>query len=189
MLAFQQNYCDLSLVEEAARNVDRITAGYDGDDLFFVFVGHSLGGAAAQCLAGKKPNSRSIAFNGGAAATNPVLEGPGPSRATFYHIFGDMISTHMSPQAAKVVRVAKKDKGFGVLYPHSSARFLARDGFWEYATADQEDEAWRVYGNGSGWFGRIVNGIISFVNYIRRMKLPARSPIPGSSRFKIQGFN
>lgn len=105
-------------------------------DFNFVFVGHSLGGTAAQCLAGQYSNSRSIALNGGAAATNPVLVGPG-SRARFYHIFGDLVSTHMSPNAAEVIRVAKKDRGFGVFYPHSSSRFLASDGEWKYATADE----------------------------------------------------
>ena len=69
-----------------------------------------------------------------------MLQGPGPGRATFYHIFGDMVSTHMSPDAAKVVRVAKTLRGFGVLYPHSSDRFLESDGPWQYATVDEEDE-------------------------------------------------
>lgn len=96
------------------------------------------GGTAAQCLAGMYPNSRSIALNGGAAPTNPVLTGPGPSRARCYHIMGDLVSTHMGPLAAQVIRVAKKNRKFGVLYPHSSSRFLASDGPWEYITANDE---------------------------------------------------
>ena len=99
-----------------------------------------------------------------------------------------MVSTHMSPNAARVVRVAKPDRRFGVLYPHSSSRFLASDGAWVYVTVDEEDLAWQRFGDGKDtWVtGRIVGGIISFVNYVRRMKLPYRSPIPGSKRF-IQG--
>ena len=69
-------------------------------------------------------------MNGGAAASNPILTGPGPARARFYHIMGDLISTHMGPQAAQVIRVAKTNRTFGVIYPHSSSRFLASDGPW-----------------------------------------------------------
>jgi len=51
VIAFSSNYCDLSLVEEAARNVDVIgQRGSEYGEIFWVFVGHSLGGAAAQCL-------------------------------------------------------------------------------------------------------------------------------------------
>lgn len=65
-----------------ARNVDIINQqGTEFGPPFFVFVGHSLGGAAAQCLCGRVANSRSISLNvsfritkqGGAACTNPVL--------------------------------------------------------------------------------------------------------------------
>ncbi len=97
-----------------------------------------------------------------------------------------MVSTHMSPEAAKVIRVAKMNRDFGILYPHSSSRFLASDGPWVYVSADDEDEAWRRFGEGSKTvLGRFVQGVISFVNYVRRMQLPAKSPIPGSKRFRI----
>lgn len=94
-----------------------------------------------------------------------------------------MVSTHMSPNAAKVVRIAKPDRNFGVFYPHSSARFLASDGSWTFATVDEEDLAWYKFGNSKNFIGRFIQGVISFVNYVRRMQLPAKSPIPGSSRF------
>lgn len=66
MIAFAGNYCDLSLVNEAGRNIDAINSQgtTDGKGYFYVFVGHSLGGTAAQCLANKVPNSRSISLNG-----------------------------------------------------------------------------------------------------------------------------
>ena len=128
-------------------------------------------------------NSRSISLNGGAACTNPVLIGPGPGRATFYHIFGDLISTHMSPNAAKVVRVEKFDNNFGVLYPHSSGRFLASDGEWRFASADDEDNAWLNWGNKTMWWGRVLGLAIPFTTWILRMNLPRKSPIPGSRRF------
>lgn len=47
-----------------ARNVDIINQqGTEFGPPFFVFVGHSLGGAAAQCLCGRVANSRSISLN------------------------------------------------------------------------------------------------------------------------------
>lgn len=55
----------------------------------------------------------------------------------------------MSPEAARIIRVAKPDRRFGIIYPHSSARFLASDGAWVYATVDEEDEGWRRYGAGN----------------------------------------
>jgi hypothetical protein len=112
------------------------------------------------------------------------LIGPGNGRATFYHIFGDLVSTHMSPNAARVVRVAKMDQDFGVLYPHSSARFLAGDGEWKYASADEEDDAWLKWGNKNMWWGRILGPFVPFVTWILRMNLPRKSPIPGSKRFE-----
>lgn len=62
MIAFNSNYCDLSLVNEARKNVEKLK---EQGEYFFIFVGHSLGGTAAQCLATIYPNSRSIALNGG----------------------------------------------------------------------------------------------------------------------------
>jgi pimeloyl-ACP methyl ester carboxylesterase len=181
VIAFNSDYCDLSLVNEARKNVDKLE---EQGDYFFIFVGHSLGGTAAQCLATIYPNSRSISLNGGAAATNPILTGPGISRARFYHIMGDLISTHMGPQAAQVIRVAKGDRKFGVLYPHSSTRFLASDGPWEYISATDEDEAWQKYGRGfTESSGRLVKGVLAFTNLIRLKRLPANTPIPGSRRW------
>ena len=170
-----------------ARNVDAFNQqGSEFGPLFFVFVGHSLGGTAAQCLCQKVPNSRSISLNGGAACTNPVLQGPGPERATFYHVFGDLVSTHMSPNAARVIRIAKEDRNFGVVYPHSSARFLAGDGAWRYATADEEDEQWLKWGNRGEVLGWLSGGLIPFASLILKMNLPRKSPIPGSKRFNDQ---
>lgn len=40
MIAFNSNYCDLSLVNEARKNVDKLM---EQGDYFFIFVGHSLG--------------------------------------------------------------------------------------------------------------------------------------------------
>ena len=75
------------------------------------------------------------------------------------------------------------DRDFGVLYPHSSSRFLAGDGEWRYASADEEDNAWLAWGNRNMWWGRILGPFVPFVTFILRMNLPRKSPIPGSKRF------
>ena len=93
----------------------------------------------------------------------------------------------MSPNAAEVIRIAKGDRKFGVLYPHSTNRFLASDGGWDYVTVDYEDEAWRKYGEGdNGVGGKIVKGVLTFTNFLRQKQLPANTPIPGSKRWLAQ---
>ena len=151
---------------------------------FIIFAGHSLGGTAAFCLASQYTNSRSVSLNGGAAASNPVMSGPGPGKATFYHVFGDLVSTHMSPDAAKIIRIKKNDSDFSVLYPHSSARILKSDGPWRYASADEEDLAWQQYGSSrhGSVGGSIIGKIIRFVDYIKN-GFTAINPIPGSKRW------
>lgn len=109
------NGCELSLVNEVASKIPQ--------DTFVVFTGHSLGGRAALCLAEKISNSRAVSFNGGAPPTNPVRSGPGPGRAIHYHIEGDLISSHMTPEAAEVVRVRLPGSQWGTVFPHELARF------------------------------------------------------------------
>jgi len=112
-------YCDLSIVGEAIKVVeatmtiisdhtDELVTGRveSNAEPTLVFAGHSLGGTAAMCLTMKYPNSVGVSFNGGAAPTNPILDGPGPERFTHYHIVGDLISSHMSEKAARVRSVA-----------------------------------------------------------------------------------
>lgn len=144
-----------------------------------IFVGHSLGGTAAFCLCQKYGNSRSISYNGGAAPTNPVLTGP-KQRATFYHVNGDLISTHMSPNAANIIRIKKDDK-FDILWHHSTERLLAKDGKWAYSNPTEEDIAFQKWTNAKGWFQS------SYENFIKKSIV---SPIPGSARwFDTNGGN
>lgn len=109
------NGCELSLVNEVSLKIPQ------GKPI--IFTGHSLGGRAAMCLAEKYPNSRAVSFNGGAPPTNPVRSGPGPGRAIHYHVEGDLISSHMTPQAAEVVRVRVPGDRWGKVYPHARERF------------------------------------------------------------------
>lgn len=105
-----QNYCDLTLVSEVKAMVEGLKGGYDT----LLFAGHSLGGTSAFCLAKAFPDSRCVCFNPGAAPSNPIYDGPGQSRATVYHIFGDIISTHMSSNACKLFRI--KIEGLEVIF-------------------------------------------------------------------------
>lgn len=93
--------------------LETLKGGYDS----ILFTGHSLGGTAAFCLSMAFPNSRCVVFNPGAAPTNPVYSGPGPERATVYHVVGDIISSHMSEKAASVYRV-KLNVPFGSVTAH-----------------------------------------------------------------------
>ncbi len=121
--------CNLSLVD-----ID-IPQGYES----IIFTGHSLGGAAALCLAQKHPNSRAVSFNGGAPPLKPTRVGPGPGRARHYHIEADLISSHMDPKAAEVIRIRKGGK-WGTVWPHETARFLEPGG--EIIDANQEQESY-----------------------------------------------
>lgn len=179
---FGESYCDLSLVKEARELVDLLIDQTEG----FIFVGHSLGGTAAFCLCGMVENSRAVVFNGGAVATNPVISGPGPGRVRFYHIVGDLVSTHMSPNAAEVIRIKKPDVEFGVVWPHSSERILKSDGMWSFYSADQEDDLFLEWGRRfrPGW--AVVSpysAVTSFVVYLKKRGIVERSPIPGSRRW------
>jgi pimeloyl-ACP methyl ester carboxylesterase len=136
----------------------------------FVFAGHSLGGTAAFCLAIWEPNSRAVVYNGGAAPTNPVYTGPG-SRAIFYHIYGDLISSHMSGDACTVVRVKLPHVGFG-LTGHSTEHLRAVN--WKLVTAQEEQNGFRR------WQRWATGGAASVLEYIRLVE-HTLNRIPGTN--------
>ncbi len=139
-----QDACELSLVQEASK----LLKDHNLESMYLIFCGHSLGGRSAMCLANKYPNSKCVMLNAGVPPTNPVDSGPGPSRAIHYHIFGDVISSHMGPNAAYVVRIRKPGKPtWGYAYPHGTERFFAKDGPWVYATVNEEQESWMRSGD------------------------------------------
>lgn len=145
--------CSTSLVSEVA------TAIPQGKNV--IFTGHSLGGATALCLAAQYPNSRGVSFNGGAPMTNPFRSGPGPARGIHYHIEGDLVSSHMDPGSAKVVRIRKGEAKWGSVWPHGTERFLEQDG--EEITANQEQSSF------NRWSGLLLK------------PLTCQKPIPGST--------
>lgn len=179
------DFCNLSIVNSGSQIVDK----YATEATSIIFVGHSLGGTSAMCLTSKYQSLptpvRGIGFNSGAAPSNPILSGPGPQRFRHYHIFGDLISSHMSPQAAEIVRVKTKNTNFGGTYPHSSARILDKE--FSFVTADEEDKAFEEWGmNYRPGLEIVVPGaaIAKFVTYLLRSKYAEKSPIPGSTRFQ-----
>ena len=149
-----------------------------------IFAGHSLGGTAAFCLTAQISDSRGIGLNAGAAPTNPVINGPG-SRFTMYHIFGDLISSHMSETAANVVRVQKGAREFGSLWPHAAKRILKSDGYWMYSNPDEEDRAYQDWGKTYKPGYSIIAPAVAMAKYLAFLKIRDvvnKSPIPGSWR-------
>jgi pimeloyl-ACP methyl ester carboxylesterase len=180
------DYCNLSLVKVAEELVQK----YSSKAKSIIFVGHSLGGTSALCLTSKYSNYhlpvRGISFNAGAAPTNPILSGPGPQKFRQYHIVGDLISSHMGPQAAEVIRIKKSKALFGGTYAHSTPRMLAADGDWTYATPDEEDALYYEWGRSykPGWDVLIPGAALGkFLRLIISNNLVEKNPIPGSTRF------
>ena len=193
------NYCALSLIGEADKVISEtvaimtdnteeelVTGRLKSDEEpSFIFAGHSLGGTAAMCLTIKYPNSIGVSFNGGAAPTNPILEGPGPGRFTHYHIVGDLISSHMGSRAARVIRIKIQGKNFGSQAPHSSGNLLLEGSPYTPDLEDQEYVRW-------GLLPSFVHSVVSKLLFIGGSKFRTRlkvlktvdnSPIPDSTRF------
>lgn len=162
-------YTDMGLVKEGKILIQRLQLlGYKN----ICIVGHSLGGTSAMVLATMFPNTRAISLFGGAPALNPFSAGPGPGRATHYHILGDLVSSHCTPRAANVIRIYKK--GFdqwGFIYPHLFVRILKNDDRQGIIiTPDQEQVSWESYG---------------FVNLFAKQIIKDH-PIPGSNLQSIE---
>lgn len=191
------DYCSLSLVQQADSVIEETleVVGDHTDELVtgrvesnnepsLIFAGHSLGGTAAMCLTMKYPDSIGISFNGGAAPTNPILQGPGPGRFTHYHIVGDLISSHMSDSAATVVRVKIPGKDFGSQAPHSSGNLLEEGNLFNADMEDSEYVRWGVIPN-------LIHSIVSKLVFIgeeyrtrlKVLQIVDTSPIPNSTRF------
>lgn len=181
--------CSLSLVQEASTLVDELASQEIVEEI--IFAGHSLGGTAAFCLAKKYTNTRAISLNMGAPATNPVTTGPGPEKAIHYHIVGDAVSSHVSPDAAKIVRIAIRDTNFlSTYWTHQATRALASDVPWTYADADYEDQLWQNFTGDFEAFKTVFPefGVaVDFLSVLRGRRFPEQIPIPGSSRALMPG--
>jgi hypothetical protein len=183
-------YCDLSIVQDARPIIQSILdEGWTRDGM--IVCGHSLGGAAAMCLSAQF-GIRGISLNGGASPTNPVTSGPGPMLFTHYHVFGDLISSHMASAACRVVRVKGEKTEFGTFYPHAAVRMLKRDGPKVMVTASQEDEAYlawaRKYVGGFHIFGALFSLGVYLAN-MKKLDIAKKSPIPDSARYEQMKLN
>lgn len=192
--------CDLNIVREGKAVVQRLLNRYVTDARKITVAGYSLGGTAAICIGTSTPNVQVVSFAGGAPPTNPLLQGPGPYRATHYHVLGDLVSTHVSPKAATVVRVDKGYTEFSVVAPHLSGRFLRRDGPAKPVSADEEDEKMLMWAFGTNkpqqaksWLSRAIDFITPTIlkagmnvadtaAHAYYSKVACQSPIPGSTR-------
>jgi pimeloyl-ACP methyl ester carboxylesterase len=156
----------LELVEVAEYIVKQYVRSKD-----VVFVGHSLGGAAAMLLGLKFPFARVVAYNAVAAATNPMLHGPG-EKAIHYHVVGDLISSHMSPSAARIIRVKLPWK-FGHEICHD-AKNLVYACPWKYYDRDKHQQEWETFCYKHWWF-RLIIWFLGIFKYSSSSK-PAEIP-------------
>lgn len=125
-------------------------------------------------------------MNSGAAPTNPILSGPG-SRFTHYHIFGDLISSHMAPWAADVV-IVKKGNAFSIVgtsQAHSSENILKSSGLWSYGTQTEEDRSFQKWASTyqSSYINNVWGKLISFLYFLKTRQIAQKNPIPGSERY------
>lgn len=151
--------------------MNSLVGGYDT----VIFAGHSLGGTSAFCLALAFPNSRCVCFNPGAAPTNPIISGPGTSRAVVYHIVGDIISSHMSSNAALLYRV-KLNVPFGSVAAHGTQNFFST-GAYRFITATEEDGLFLKWIKGFNVTGALF---AKYSKYLQKQE--QYNPIPGSYR-------
>lgn len=207
IIALNSDYCDLTLVtlisklvQDVYKKINNVPSGVDKVFDFvlgrkrevtniiptLIFAGHSLGGTAAICSAMKYPNSRAISLNGGAAPTNPILQGVGPERATHYHIVGDLISSHMSNSAARVVRVKIPNIAFGTLSAHNSGNILNKP-FIIYSPTQEDDEYVR-WGYKPKEYSVVSNvlALTPYHTFIKVLQIVDKNPIPNSDRWLAQ---
>lgn len=174
-----ENACDLDVVNQAVAvidslDVDSITVG-----------GHSLGGAAAFCIAHRYPEIRAVSFNGGAPPTGGAVKGAGRDRCRFYHIVGDIISTHIDDSTANVSRIHLLGdvEWNNTKYYHSTDRFFEHRSYtyWD-AQREQNSMVSFVYNQSpTTFFITLLTGLISKeFNKDRIREIICKNPIPGT---------
>lgn len=171
---------DITLVTEGDALIKKLLAqGIQKSQI--LLGGHSLGGFAAMTLATRYQLFACV-FNAAAPPTRPVLTGPGPIFATHYHICGDVISSHMSDNAALVIRADKRNGYFFAgAWPHATDRFFAIDPTYGFMTASQEDLLYVA-------FAALITKVVGVIplpggpltSFL--VDTAINKPIPGSSR-------
>lgn len=174
-----EDSCDLDVVNQAAALIDSLDVDY------ITVGGHSLGGAAAFCIAHRYPEIRAVSFNGGAPPTAGAVKGAGKDRCRFYHIVGDIISTHIDDSTADVSRIhlLGNVEWNNTKYYHSTERFFEHTSF-VYWTAQEEQNSMVefVYNQSpTTFFITLLTGLISKeFNKDRIREIICKNPIPGT---------
>lgn len=178
--------CALQIVSEVEKFVQEFI---DRGFCEIIVCGHSLGGEAAFCLAQKFPEiTRAISFNGAAPASGGTFEGAGIERSTAYHIVGDVVSTHISSDRCKVLRIKLYEPNptdWGdPFYYHATDRFYNHQRKYTFWTAQQEQNDIQDYVYHSTVSSEIVSLLLGVVTkYLHRDRLRefiCAHPIPGS---------
>lgn len=184
---------------EAAFTVEKLRGqGYSLDKM--MIGGHSLGGYSAFKVA-KQYAIKACSFNGAGCLLNTLTDGPGPSLATHYHIYGDLVSTHVSVNAANIVRVKKYNEWQSGFVEHAWQRFLQADPIIGFVSADEEQNwmyefMWRwIYSSlhteavltlaAPGWVLELLGGISTAV-FLQCLVI--LNPIPGSKWWYLLGY-
>lgn len=162
---------ELTIDHEARVAIEKI-----GKDKDILVTGHSLGGRAAMTVA-KEYDLKAAVFNPAAPFTNPLVDGPGAKKATAYHITGDFISSHISPEAGEVVRVNQGYNVFQTLDAHTLSNFTSNTPTYSFYTVDQEDVYLYSTLALAAWQAADSESYQEYKNLSRKVK-----PIPGSSR-------
>lgn len=171
--------CDLSVVNQAEAIIENL------DQTDIIIGGHSLGGAAAFCLAHRYPEARAVAFNGGAPPTGGGLKGTGKDKCRFYHIVGDIISTHVDDSTAEVSRIHLLGdvRWNDTKYYHSTKRFFEHRSFDTWTAQEEQTSMVNfVYNQSpSTFFLTLLTGLISReFNKDRIREIICKNPIPGT---------
>ncbi len=127
---------EITIDQEARKAVNKIRAGDKGASI--LITGHSLGGRAALTVA-KEQDLKAVVFNPAAPFINPLTNGPGSDKATSYHINGDLISSHVSPDATEVIRVDMGYNPFQTIDAHTMSNFYGDKPVYGFKSVDQED--------------------------------------------------
>lgn len=172
------NSCDLSVVNQASALISKI------QDKTITVGGHSLGGAAAFCLAHKHPVKRAVAFNGGAPPSGGGLKGTGDN-CRFYHIVGDVISTHIDDSTAVVSRIhiGGDVDWANTPYYHSTERFFENKSYGTWTAQTEQDSLTKfIYTETpSSFLITLVTGLLSKeFNKDRIREIVCKNPIPGT---------
>jgi len=191
--------CELQLVSVGKTVVrELLDKGYKN----IVVVGHSLGGTSAFCLKKAFPEiARAISFNGGAPITGGAVSGPGEG-SIFYHIVGDLISTHMNGATTEMKRINLLESGKlfeqtseqlqldGIRwddpsYYHSIDRFMNRGREWKEVSAQFEQNSIENFVHKPSLGQELFNilGVVtskSLDAYDQVQKVVCNTPVPGA---------